>query len=337
MKKLALVVSVILFSFMSGCMTTIHVENLPNHPISGIAMPEPEKFQIILTEFKDKHDSKAAHDLAKNIFAGQVNRILRSVGADLVSVNRALGEQLKEEIMRLEQTGQSEYVPPQAANLAIGGAIYKADITTDYRKPYKNKDGETVPGQCTTTAIVEGAISLYNVNPIGHLKDLAFKGRSSKYTEGSCRRPSRTVERDMLKNALDDGLATVDGALKTQVAGRGHVVSARIDPESGKVYYRLSIKPEKGAKPGTKVKFYEIKNHEGIQIESAIGDGKVVCTPLADKLAYAELNDNLQQDAVSKSTMVQLIYTDGFFDSMRDLRSEFRGNAGNSTMGGCQP
>ena len=281
MKKLPLAALAITLSSLWGCetMTKVDVVNLPAHPLSETKVVKQDKLRVILTEFKDSHGSEEAPDLSSRIFAGEVNKVLRQSGAEMVNMNRAMQDQLKKEIQLLEINGVSDYVPPQAANLAIGGEINSAYVDNEFKdattaKNFITGDEENRPARCVTTARVAGSVNVYKVNPVSRVDGLNFEGTDSTDTPGSCRELSKAQKRTMLNKALIKGLEKVDGALQTLASSRGSVVSARINPETGKVYFRLSLNPA-SAKPGANVQFFEMTKFEGMETENVLAEGKV--------------------------------------------------------------
>ncbi|RLP54619.1 MAG: hypothetical protein D6160_09415 [Ketobacter sp.] len=306
-----------------GCQTTplpflgpkkVDLTSMQTYQLSDQAIRNQERLQLILTEFKDEHGSEEAPNLASTMLKGQVERVIRDSGAELVNMDRAMREQLQKEIQLYEINGGSDYVPPKAANLAVGGVVHTAYVHTEFKPAHEENDildgfnKKYVPDQCVITAKVAGSLSLYKVNPVGRAGDITFEGEDEMKSPNRCVEPSEAQKRTMLNRAMSNGLEKVDGALKTLIASRGHVVSARIDAETGKIYFQLSIKPINGAKPGVAVQFFEIENFEGAEIEQVISEGTVICSSKSNVLAYASLTDSTKQESIKKGTLVKLVF-----------------------------
>lgn len=268
-----------------------------------------ERLRVILTDFKDNHNAEYARDLGAQVQA-QLRTILTQSSVELVNLDRGLRDQMAKEIELYEVNGTSEYTPPKAANLAVDGEINTVYVETKFEPEHKNMFGKKIKDQCVSIATAKGAITAYKVNPIARITAFVIDGEARENTTPTnkkCPEKNSDQKRIMVTQAIEEGLKDLQGKIQTVTAARGHVVSARIDREENKVYYRLSVLPRNGAKPGIRVEFLDYKEFENRLEEFSIAEGKVVCTDMP-KYAFAEIKDPAANEEIKVGTIVKLKY-----------------------------
>lgn len=304
--------------------------------------------RVILADFKDEHNNSSAKGLASEALEGQVKRVLNK-SAEMVDLSRDMRKKLQEEIQIIEMNGDSEFVPPQAANLAVGGSIHNAHVDTRFVPAHKKFDlmkaeHVPVPDQCVVEATVGGNVVFYNVNPVALEESVAFNGvdvieTSPPAGSTNCVEPSDAQKRTMIKKAMMAGLESIEPVIKTMVAGRGSVEKAFIHTKKKKVYYQISIHPNTGALPGTKVQFLEMKEFNGRKSAEPIAEGKVACTTKSKDWAFVELKKKADQELIKQGTMVKLVFKKGWLNSLVKTKTSGTGInqiTGMLGLGGCK-
>jgi hypothetical protein len=97
------------------------------------------------------------------------------------------------------------------------------------------------------------------------------------------------------------------------MASTGYVKAARQDPETNEMYFRLSISPDAGAKPGVGVEFKAYQEIDGVREPFTFAKGEIVKTNM-EKFAFAKLDSEYEakQSEIESGTPIQLKFPEGF-------------------------
>jgi len=313
MKKLML--AGLALAVISGCATTSQEIPIHTYPVVELQQTgqfEPGKaIQAIVAGFVDK--SGWGDDSIAEALEGQVSNIIASAGANRVDLDRGMRGKLSDEFKLIEISGKSDYRPPVAADIAFSGeivsTIYSAVPKTYTRYNVKKGKFEEV-SVCEHTMEVQGDVSMYSVNPLRKKNSYVFKGKAENETNQEdelCPEASKSVQKNLALEAMSAGVEDMQHELKTGIGSGGFVVMARKHPESGVLYYRLSVLPSSGAKPGVGVEFMGTQEVMGQVEETLLGAGEVVCTTRSRDHAWATITDGSQPELFI-GTPVRLVF-----------------------------
>ena len=266
----------------------------------------------------DGHDIKGVSTAKKAEAA--LRRSLLSRGANIVNIDRKMLKRLEEEVKRIEMSGGvSEYKLPEAANLSLHAEISDIGIDTFYTPPVKKKDGGYIPASCRYTANVSGVVLMYKVNPVEKLDAINISGSESRLEThvASCRNTSPKRELNLVNTAVSDAMESSKAGVLNLMTDTGYVISAKNDPKGKSVYYHVSLKPSKGAKPGVGVEF--LMEFENSLV--AFAEGAVACTSHKNA-AWVKVSKPDAVSRIKKFTPVRLKYSDGVKGQLQDLRRQ---------------
>lgn len=272
------------------------------------------KHKVILAGVEDAHGNSNLDGLGPN-FEQKLRSSMFKKGVDLVSVERSSVNKLIEEIKRYEMMGTSDYRPTQAANAAVRGYINAANWSASYSKKEdrpKPFDSKLFGGDgCDYTANVEGVLAFYKVNPLERFgQSIAFKGTGRKHidtTNTTCPTLPDEQYQQLFRTAIDNAIQESGGKIASKVPTYGWVEWAGKDLQKDKTYYRLSITPDKGATPDTKVVFLVRQIVAGGMDEIEVAQGTIVPSN-SSSAAFVKLSSKEDEAKIKKNTLVKLKY-----------------------------
>jgi len=323
MKSLFQLAGLLLALFVfTGCVNKEEIQNYETYNMGGNAStPTAMRLRVIVVGIDDEHNNKAAGDLG-SIATGRLEPIIRDSGAQNVSIGRGLRSKLREEFEIIERSGGiSEYSSPKEADIALKGSISSAIITAKYSKDYyilnpANGRNENQGPTCEYIANIKGTMRVFKVNPVKELESFDMD-ESTKYTPrargSACPTLADAKARQLFQEATVSAIDTQANKVKNLMASRGSVLSARISPD-GDLFYRLSITPSAGAKPGVDVEFIKRVNRDGFEEVMVLGEGTIACTPQKTQVAWAELKTEGAETKIQKGTEVKLRFSEGLLD-----------------------
>lgn len=290
-----------------------------------------EGFRIVLTGFDESHGVKEA-DLADRA-SGKLKQALLKNGVEIVNIERGIRKKLNEEIKLIEANGSSNFSLPEAANLAVRGEISSANMSSRYEEERENwVKGKMLPNNlpagCTYSANVQGTLVFYRVDPVEKYRTVAIDGSASESIPGKdCPAIKSDRARNLYLRAVDEAIDDGNAKIMNALARKGYVESAKKDKKGKKYYYRISIAPEDGAKPGVAVEFIkQERNSKGSFDDIPFADGVIACTN-HPQAAYAMVKGKEKDDIsnIKENTPVRLKYQDdGLLAPATDLLKKFK-------------
>ncbi len=245
--------------------------------------------QIVVMPFSDKDvpgaDKIGAAKAAERTLKAQ----LRNSGVEIV--DRDIPKALQEELLAIEQSGESLGSSYELADFAFNGEVLDVAFTQKFSpaESKRNSDGGwyTEPAKCRVNAAVTVSLSFYNMNPLSLQKTLVLKDKSSSTFEAgnyyryftSCRHESvnyGAVAVDAIKKTIDKKVGTIQNLF----AAEGWVIEHRAKKKNH--IFKTTFKSTTGTKPGTKVKiFKKVKITDPLtqkvqEVKSEVAEGKVV-------------------------------------------------------------
>lgn len=297
----------------------LDVMSLEDVTLEAVAAPASvTKHKVMLAGIDDAHGNDKLKGLGDS-FEQKLGSVLFKLGVDLVSVEKSNKQKLAAEIQKYEMMGTSEYRPTQAANVAIRGNVNSASWSAKYSKAEDRPrllDSQTMFGGdgCDYTAKLAGVLAFYSVNPLERVgQSIPFEGSKTWHidtSDVSCKATDDQIKQGYI-DALDDAIKDAGVEIASKVPAYGIVEGAGKNSK-GKTYYRISIKPDNGAAPDTKVIFIAKKSVAGMEAEVEVAKGTVVATNI-NNMAFVELDSKKDADKIKKNMLIKLEYVNQSF------------------------
>lgn len=309
------------FAFvLIGCTSVVPIGSYPQVALDQTDdKMNQDKTRVILTKTKNNTGSRSVSGIEKKA-DGKLRTILHKGGINIVDVNRSIRNRLEKEFALIEAGGTSAYTPSKAANIAISSEVNTVFMETDpVPATSYTVDGKKyyTKAHCKYTAKVEGSVILYGVNPVSKEHSFTFSGGKTFNDEGAnggrCPNLQKGQKQSLFTQALTSAMESVENKIKNSLASRGYVVTARKNDKDGAHYYRLSIKPSDGAKPGVEVQFLDSQKIDGKKEYFPFAKGKIVCTDMPQN-SYAKISSPEAIPRIKKGTPVKLQFSDSLLN-----------------------
>lgn len=216
--------------------------------------------------------------------------------AGATSVDRALAEQLKDEVVRAEMGGAGAYQGAPVADFAIRTNVTQASFGSSFQESSTSRDNKgrvyTNPAKCNFSGRVAITVDVYAVPALERVR--SFRGEGTATGSEDARSSNCAADgTNFLRRAGEDAVYDIQEELKAFFAPTGYVLNGYA-LDSKKVILKTSLTEKLGAKPGQSVKVINV-TAEGDRYE--VAEGKVA-DPVVRSGAFVVVS---QEDAASIS------------------------------------
>lgn len=250
-------------------------------PTKGQLQGKPIRVIVVPTQTTN---NLAQRSQSANVLNNALDNILQQTGLRII--DRSLSEQVKEELIAYESTGQYSASAIDVADIAIWTNISSAIFQHDFTEGHEGKNLFTgkkvwIDPSCTFKAKVKGTAKSYKLPNLTLNKQVALSGIatiSRDTRNASCRLPTVEIY-GLVNEAAASAVRNYRTSLQNAFAPRAYVLEYRVVKD--KHYIQISLGANRQLQHGDEIKFIrQIEKTNMLTEESSIhefiiGEGEV--------------------------------------------------------------
>lgn len=325
MKNRCLILLLAAASLMSGCATTI--KNLGEYKSSPMMeadiLPTPEQMESTRTKvvvFDADDGAVRQRDTTSGaVMTRSVESVLSHGGVEII--DRSLATALRDEVTLAEAKGTGEYSGPAVAAYALKPVLSNANYFTSFTQAARYCDPKTkkcfvIPPSCSHSASMNGSVRIYEVPSLRLLNTVAVSGGASYSTETNYCEKSADIAKQLINQAIENGVNNYRTDLQNLFAPKGYVVEKRT--LGSKVIFKVMFGQSQGAKSQNKLKFYTLRREENAFTkkvdyeEIQVAEG-VISDQISANYCWVVPDDKDDAKKIRLGDYVKIFYERSFF------------------------